>query len=265
MKVLPWELRKLRAQTRVQAMLVVCLLGPQLLALFLAASAGLPTDTLFGRHVRESGFALPLLVLGFAGTWALPLLTSLVAGDIFAAEDGLRTWSALLTRSRSRAEVFVGKVLAASLVALGLLVVTAASSLVAGLELAGWQPLTSLSGDATPPGRALLLVLASWASAAPPLLGFTALACLVSVVSRSSVVGVGAPVVLGLGMQLLALVGGLGTATAVLLSTPFEAWHGFVREHPFYGPLWQGLLVCAVWTVACLVPAFRVLTRRDVT
>ena len=100
--VLRWELRKLRAQVRVQALLLVCLLAPPLLAVLLSVQTGLPKDTLFGRHVRESGSALPLLVLGFAGTWALPLMTSLVAGDVFASEDGQRTWSALLTRSRTR-------------------------------------------------------------------------------------------------------------------------------------------------------------------
>jgi ABC-2 type transport system permease protein len=264
-KVLPWELRKLRAQRRVRALLLVCVLGPPLLAVVLGAQSGLPRDTLFGRHVHDSGFALPLLLLGFAGTWAFPLLTSLVAGDIFSAEDGHRTWQALLTRSRSRAEVFTGKVVAASLVALGLLAVTAVSSLLAGLALAGDRPLTGLSGTPLSPGRATLLVLASWASAAPALLGFTALACLLSVLSRSSVVGVGGPVLLGLLMQLLALLGGLGQATGVLLTAPFTAWHGLVRDGAYYGPLWQGALVALGWAAACLVPARRVLLRRDVT
>lgn len=265
MKVLPWELRKLRAQPRVQLLLALCLLLPPALGVGLAAQTGLPKDSLFGRYVHDSGFALPLLVLGFAGTWVLPLLTSLVAGDIFAGEDGQRTWSALLTRSRTRSEVFTGKVLAASLTALALLAVLAASSVVAGLAVAGSRPLTSLSGGQLSPGRAVTVVAASWLSVVPPLLAFTALACLVSVVSRSSVVGVGAPVVLGLVMQLLSLVGGLGRLPQLLPSAPFFAWRGLLREHPFYGPLWQGALVSTVWIVACLVPARLVLLRRDVT
>lgn len=263
MRVLPWELRKLRAQGRVRALLLVCLLAPPLLAVVLGAQSGLPKDTLFGRHVHDSGFALPLLVLGFAGTWAFPLLTSLVAGDIFAAEDGHGTWQALLTRSRTRSEVFTGKVAAAALAAVLLLAVLAVSSLVAGLALAGDRPLTGLSGTPLAPGRAALLVLASWASVLPALLGFTALACLLSVVSRSSVVGVGGPVVVGLLMQLLALLGGLGQATNALLTTPFGAWHGLVREGAQWDGLWQGALVSLVWVVACLVPARVVLLRRE--
>lgn len=263
MKVLPWELRKLRAQLRVRVAFLVCLLGPPLLALVLHSQSGLPKDTLFGRHVQDSGFALPLLVLGFAGTWGLPLLTSLVAGDIFASEDGQRTWAAVLTRSRTRGEVFTGKVLAACVVALGLLVVTTISSLLGGLALAGNGLLTGLSGTQLSAGRSTLLVLASWASVIPPLLGFTAVACLLSVLTRNSVVGVAGPVVLGLLMQLLSLLGGLGPAAGALLTTPFAAWHGLVRDEPYFGPLWQGALVSAVWIVCCLLPARWVLLRRD--
>jgi ABC-2 type transport system permease protein len=259
------ELVKLVAQLRVRIMLLVCLLGPVLVALVLGEQSGLPKDTLFGRHVHESGYALPLVILGFAGTWGFPLLTSLVAGDIYSAEDAHRTWPAVLTRSRTRAQVFTGKVLVSVLVATTLLLVTAASSVLAGVALAGSAPLVGLSGSTLSPGEAALLVGASWLTALPPLLGFTALACLLSVVSRSSVIGVGGPVVLGLVMQLLSLLGSLGAATNVLLTTPFAAWHGLVREHPFYGPLWQGALVSLVWTVGCLLVARRVLLSRDVS
>jgi ABC-2 type transport system permease protein len=110
--VLRWELRKLLAQNRVRAALGICLYGPPLLAVVLSLQSALPKDTLFGRHVFASGYALPLVVLGFAAVWAFPLMTSLVAGDIFSSEDAHRTWPSLLTRDRSRAEVFRAKVLA---------------------------------------------------------------------------------------------------------------------------------------------------------
>ncbi len=265
MTVLRAELAKLAAQLRVRLLLVVCLLGPVLVALVLGQQSGLPKDTLFGRHVHESGYALPLVILGFAGTWGFPLITSLVAGDIFSAEDAHHTWAALLTRSRSRAQVFTGKVLASVVAAVVLLLVTAASSILAGVALSGSSPLVGLSGTELSPGRAALVVVVSWLTALPPLLGFTALACLLSVVSRNSVVGVGGPVVLGLVMQLLSLLGGLGSATNALLTTPFASWHGLVREHPFYGPLWQGALVSLVWAVVCLAVARRVLLTRDIS
>ena len=264
MRTLPWELRKLAAQTRVRVALLVCLLGPAVVALVLSAQSGLPKDTLFGRHVLTSGFALPLVLLGFCSLWVFPLLTSLVAGEVFAGEDAHGTWPALLTRGRSRGEVFTGKLLACCLAPVVLLATAALSSLAAGLALAGSEPLVSLSGTTLSPGRAAVLVLVSWASAVPPLLGFTALAVLLSVLSRSTVVGVGGPVLLGLLMQLLSLLGPLGTSSNALLTTPFLAWRGLVRGDAYYGPLWQGALVSLVWAVACLVPARVVLLRRDV-
>jgi ABC-2 type transport system permease protein len=259
------ELMKLTAQVRVRVLLLVCVFGPVLAALVLGQQSGLPKDTLFGRHVHASGYALPLVILGFAGTWGFPLLTSLVAGDIFSAEDAHHTWPALLTRSRTRAQVFTAKVVAAALVAAVLLLLLTATSTLAGVALSGNKPLVGLSGTELSPGHAALLVVASWLTALPPLLAFTALACLLSVVSRSSVVGVGGPVVLGLLMQLLGLLGGLGSATDALLTTPFAAWRGLVREHPYYGPLWQGALVSLVWAAVCLAVARRVLLTRDVS
>lgn len=265
MKVLRLELMRLRAQPRVRAAFALCLLGPPLLALVLSAQTGLPKDTLFGRYVKESGFALPLLVLGFAGTWAFPLLTSIVAGDVFATEDGHGTWQSLLTRSRTRAEVFTGKVVAAALTSVALLVVAASSSLAAGLALAGDRPLPGLSGTPLAPGRAAGLVLLSWATELPPLLAFAALSVLLSILTRSSVAGVGGPLLIGLVMQLIALLGALGSGTNALLTTPFAAWHGLVRDGAYYGPLWQGALVSLAWAVTCLVPARRLLLTRDIT
>jgi ABC-2 type transport system permease protein len=264
MRTLPWELFRLRHQLRIRIAFAVCLLGPPVLALVLRAQTGLPTDTLFGRYVKDSGFALPLLLLGFAGTWAFPLVTSIVAGDVFATEDGHGTWQALLTRSRTRGEVFTGKVVAALLTSVALLAVAAGSSLVAGLALAGDRPLLGLSGTALSPGRACGLVLLSWATELPPLLAFGGLAVLLSVVTRSSLAGVGGPLLLGLLMQLLALLGALGSGANALLTTPFAAWHGLVRDEPFFGPLWQGAVISLIWFVACLVPARMCFLRRDI-
>ncbi len=129
----------------------------------------------------------------------------------------------------------------------------------------GWSPLVGLSGDSLTPGRAAVVVGLCWLTAVPPLLGFTALSVLLSVLSRSPVGGIGGPVFLGLLMQLLALLGGLGTAVNALLVTPFTAWHGLVRDDAIVGPLWQGLLVSLLWGLVSLGLARRVLLSRDVT
>src|SRR5262249_43864885 len=172
------------------------------------AQSAVPSDTLFGRFMMESGFALPLVVLGFASLWAFPVLASIVGGDLFSAEDRYGTWPTVLTRSRSRAEMFSGKVIAAlgfSSLAVGIL---AFCSMAAGVLVIGAQPLFDLSGALLSPAQAITRVALAWVSIWPPALGFTAIAVLVSVATRSSVAGVGVPGVIGLAMPLDTPVGG---------------------------------------------------------
>jgi len=257
------ELGKLLAQLPVRAVAAVCLLGPFAFAAVLRIQSAIPADTLFGRWVHQSGFALPLVVLGFAGSWGFPVLAGLVAGDVFAGEDRHDTWKTLLTRSCDRRSIFVGKTLAAAACAVGIVTMLALSSLAAGVLTVGAQSLVGLSGTLLPPGHSLGLVLLSWLVSLVPVLGFVALAILLSVTTRSSVMGVLGPVVVGVGMQLLALVGRGDIVRTLLLASAFDAWHGLFVAHPFHRPLERGLAVSIGYIVACLGVTWIVLLRRD--
>jgi ABC-2 type transport system permease protein len=245
-------------------MLALCLVAPPVVALVLDGQTP-PADTLFGRYIHASGFAVPLLLLGFATQWIFPLLTSLVAGDIFASEDHLGTWKTVLTRSVSRAQLFWAKALAATTFAVAVLVLLAASTIVSSVLVVGHQPLIGLTGQTIPSGTALRLVVAAWATDLPPLIGFTALSILLSVRTRNPAVGVVGPVVLGFAMALVGSIGGIGLLRRALLSTPLESWHGLLTAQPFHGPLYQGLVVSALWTAVCLFFAYTALRRRDIT
>jgi hypothetical protein len=83
---------------------LLCLVVPFLVAAAFEVQRAVPQDTLFGPCVHTSGFALPLVILGFSGQWAMPLLTAMVSGDIFSSEDHFGTWKTVLTRSRSRGQ-----------------------------------------------------------------------------------------------------------------------------------------------------------------
>jgi ABC-2 type transport system permease protein len=262
--VLRWELRKLAAQARARYTLLGCLLAPALIVVVLNAQARPPKDTLYGRQIHASGYAMPLLVLGFAAQWVLPLLTALVAGDIFASEDHHGTWKTVLTRSVSRSQVFLAKTLASMLFAVTVLLVLATSTIATSLIVVGRQSLLGLTGQLIPPGTALPLVLGAWATALPPLLAFTALAVLLSVVSRNPSVGVVGPVVLGLVMQLVGSLGGLNLVRHLLLTTPFESWHGLFTARRFYDLVTEGVLVSAGWAAVCLSLAYTSLRRRDI-
>jgi ABC-2 type transport system permease protein len=262
---LVWELTKLAAQARTRVTLLLCAIAPILIVVVINGQQRPPKDSLYGRYIHHSGFAVPLLMLGFASQWVLPLLTALVAGDIFASEDHHGTWKSVLTRSASRAQLFWAKTIAAVGFAVVVLVLLAASTILSSIVIVGHQDLIGLTGQVIPSGSALRLVVASWATALAPLIGFTCLAILLSVRSRNPAVGIAAPVVIGMVMQLAGTLGGAEAIRPLLLTTPFESWHGLLAQVPFHGPLDSGLVVSAVWCLVCLGAAFLILRRRDIT
>jgi len=258
------ECSKLAAQLKSRAALAVCVAGPFVFAAALRLQNTLPEDTLFGRSAKESGFALSLVVLGFAALWVVPALSSIVAGDLFAAEDRYGTWTMLLTRSRVRGEVLAGKALVAfgySALAMGVL---AASSIAAGLLIIGSAPLVNLSGVALAPPQALARTALAWASTLPAALALTAIALLLSIATRSSAAGIGAPVIGALTMQVCALVDGPRALRAALITTAFDGWHGLLAEPRYYGPLVRGALASAAYLGVCVAVGYRTLQRRDI-
>lgn len=224
-----------------------------------------PKDTLFGRFAIDNGFALSLLVLGFAAQWVLPLLTAVVAGDVFASEDQHGTWKTVLTRSTSRSRLFWAKTITAGGFATLVLVLLAVSTIASSWVIVGHEPLIGLSGQTVPAATALLLVAESWATMLPPMLAFTCLAILLSVWSHNPAVGIAAPVVLGMVMQLVGALGGVETVRPFLVTTSFEGWHGLFTDPQFSGPLLEGVLVSWGWCVVSLGAAFVLLRRRDIT
>jgi ABC-2 type transport system permease protein len=260
-----WEIRKLTAQWWIPASLAVYFVAPFAFAVALKVQDTVPSDTIFGRWVHDSGFASPLVVLSFAGQWAFPLMVCLVAGDIFASEDRHGTWKTVLTRSTGRTSILVGKSLTAATYSVATVVLAGAGSLLSGALMLGHQPLVNLSGTLVPAGRATELVALAWISALPPVLGFTALGLLLSLVTRNSIAGALGPAVVAGLMQAVSFVGGIDTIHHVLLTWSFDAWHGWFTDKPFYGPLREGLVVCAVYTACFLGATYAVLRRRDFT
>src|SRR5436305_11883940 len=111
-KVYEWELAKLLAQKRTYLGLVSAILVPIVFVIVLVLQSGGPNDVPLGRYIRDTGLATPFVVLFFMSIWGFPLITALVAGDIVASESQHGTLKMILTRSRDRGEIFLGKVLA---------------------------------------------------------------------------------------------------------------------------------------------------------
>lgn len=257
------EQQKLIAQLATRVLALLCVIGPFAFAAILKVQSGTPSDALFGVWVHSSGFAISLVVLGFAGSWGFPLVAGVLAGDLFSSEDRYGTWKTVLTRSCTRGELFTGKVLAAMTFAVALVAVTAVSSLAAGVLLVGSASLVDLSGVLLSPGHAVALVLVSWVLCVLPTLAYTSLAVLFSVATRNGIVGVIGPALVALATQLLDLIGKGVWVHMLLIGSAFDGFHGLFTVHPFYGPLVVSSLVSLAWIAACLAAAWAILRRRD--
>lgn len=257
------ELRKLTAQLITRLMLLLVVLGPFAFAALLKVQSGTPSDALFGAWVHSSGYAISLVILGFAGNWGFPIIAGALAGDLFASEDRYGTWKTLLTRSCTREDVFVGKVLAAGTLIAGLGLVLAVSSLVAGAVFVGLHPLVNLSGALTSSGRMLALTLVSWIYCLLPVFAYMSVAILVSITTRNGILGVLAPLIVALLTQLLDLIGHGWIVHELLIGSGFDGWHGLFVAHPFFGPFAVSACVSLLWIAACLTVSWRVLRRRD--
>jgi ABC-2 type transport system permease protein len=260
-----FELLKLLAQWRIRLVIVACWLGPALFVAAVSRQSSLPADTLFGRWLRQTGWAGPLVVLSFSCTWVLPLLTSLVAGDSFASEDRLGTWPHLLVAVRSARRIFAAKALAALTVILLLAAGLAASGVAGGLAAVGNRPLVGLTGQLLAPGESARAVLLAWASVLAPTLAFAAVGLLGSVALGRSPLGLVVPALLALLLQLAALLPLPVAVRVALPSDAFVGWHGLFTEPAQTGPVVVGIAVSLVWALAACALAYALFMRRDFT
>lgn len=260
-----FELLKLVSQWRVRILLVVCWLAPGLFVAVVSRQSALPVDTVFGRLMNSTGWSGALVVLAFACSWGLPLLTALVAGDVFAVEDRLGTWRHLLVAVRSARRIFVAKTLASLLVILLLVAGLAISGVVGGLASVGNRPLAGLDGYAFSGSQVAGRFLLAWLCVLAPTLAFAAVGLLGSVALGRSPMGLVIPAVLAV---LLALVEMLPLPLAVRLALPsqaFFAWRGLFVEQAQTGPLLVGVVVALAWAVVATAAAYRLFLRRDFT
>ncbi|MEV6945472.1 ABC transporter permease [Streptomyces sp. NPDC051172] len=260
-----FELVKLVSQWRIRLLVLACWIAPALFVAGVSRQSTLPSDTLFGRWMHATGWAGPLVMLGFAGTYALPLLASVVAGDVFAAEDRLGTWRHLLVAVRSPRRIFVAKSLASLTVILLLVAGLALSSAVGGLVSVGNQPLVGLDGHLLAPGDAALRVLLAWTAALAPTLALAAIGLLGSVALGRSPMGLLLPPLLALAMSVAQM---LPLPVAVRLALPgyaFISWNGLFTSPTQLGPLLIGVAVGLVWAVLATVLAYLLFLRRDFT
>jgi ABC-2 type transport system permease protein len=260
-----FELVKLLSQWRIRVLLLACWIAPASFVAAVSVQSQLPADTVFGRWMHATGWAGALVVLDFSRSWALPLLTALVAGDVFATEDRLGTWRHLLVAVRSPRRIFLAKSLASLTVLVLLVAGLAASGIAGGLAAVGNRPLVGLDGHLLSPADAVGTVLLSWACVLAPTLAFAAIGLLGSVALGRSTMGLLMPALVAFALQLAQL---LPLPVAVQLALPshaFLAWRGLFTSPAQVGPLLVGLAVSLAWAAVATALAYCLFLRRDFT
>ncbi|MEV4327017.1 ABC transporter permease [Microbispora rosea] len=260
-----FELAKLLSQWRIRLLLLACWIAPAAFVAAVSLQSSLPADTVFGRWMNATGWAGALVVLDFSCSWALPLLTALVAGDVFAAEDRLGTWRHLLVAVRSPRRIFVTKGLASLTVLLLLVAGLAASGVIGGLAAVGNRPLAGLDGHLLAPADAAATVLLAWLCVLAPTVAFAAVGLLGSVALGRSPMGLLMPALLALVLQLAQLLPLPVSVRTALPNSAFIAWRGLFTSPAQTGPLLIGIAVSVVWAVAATALAYRLFLRRDFT
>jgi ABC-2 type transport system permease protein len=261
-----WELFKLRHQKRTYLGLGASIIVPILFVIAVHFQPQHRHDRgfAFASYLSKSGLAVPLVLLLFGAVWLFPLITSLVAGDIFASEDHNGTLKTVLTRSLERQQIFVGKTLASATYAVTAILLSGTIAVIAGCIQSGFNSLQSLSGAIVSAPKALELVYLSLLIYLIPIAAIVCIGLLLSTVTRNSAAAIVGTLMVSLLFQLIGILPGLGGLQPYLLSTQFNAWQGLLRTPIDYAPIVRAVWVCAIYGGGTLFASFLVFIRRDV-
>jgi ABC-2 type transport system permease protein len=260
-----WELRKLRAQKRTYMGLGLAVILPLIFVIVQNVhtrhGGG---DSIFAGQITQSGLATPVLMLLFESVFFLPLIASLVAGDVVAAEDGNGTLKTILTRSVDRGQVFAAKALTALSYATIAVLLSAAVASVGGIASWGFNPIKTFSGSTVSASEGLLLVIAANACYLIPLFAVASVAVLLSTSTRNSTASVVGAVGIVILLYIIAGIPGLEGIKPYLLTEQFQNWQGLLRTPTDWAPVLHSLWVCALYALPSLFAAYLVFLRRDV-
>jgi ABC-2 type transport system permease protein len=260
-----WELRKLVSQKRTYLGFALAIALP---LIFVAVQSLRQHhdrgENIFASQITQSGLATPVLMLLFLSVFMLPLIASLVAGDVVAAEDGNGTLKTILTRSVNRGQVFAAKALAALTYAAIAVFLSAAVATVAGVAAWGFKGVITYSGTVVSASEGLELVFAANACYLIPLFAVASIGVLLSTATRNSAASVVGTVGIVILLYIVAQIPGLEGIKPYLLTEQFEAWHGLLRTPTNWAPITHSAWVCALYAGPALFAGYLVFLRRDV-
>jgi ABC-2 type transport system permease protein len=261
-----WELRKLVSQKRTYMGLGLAVILPLIFVVVqnLHQHHGRGGDSIFASQITQSGLATPVLMLLFESVFFLPLIASLVAGDIVAAEDGNGTLKTILTRSVNRGQVFAAKLLAALTYGVIAVFLSAIVATIGGVSSWGFNQITTFSGSVVSASEGLLLVFAANVCYLIPLLTVVCIGVLLSTATRNSAASVVGTVGFTILLFIVASIPGLEGIKPYLLTEQYENWHGLLRTPTDWAPVTHSLWVCALYAAPAVLAAYLAFLRRDV-
>ncbi len=261
-----WELFKLRYQKRTYLGLGAAALVPIIfvVAIHFRHHRQGGGDFAFASYLSKSGLVVPLVILLFGAVWMFPLITALVAGDIFASEDHNGTLKTVLTRSLERWQIFAGKALAAATYAVVAIFINGTVAVIAGCIESGFNSVQTLTGTIVSAPKGLELVYLSLLVYLIPIATVVCIGLMLSTLTRNSAAAVVGTLMISLLFQLIGILPGLGALVPYLLSTQFNAWQGLLRQPIDWSPIIRAVWVCAMYGIPALGTAFLVFLRRDV-
>jgi ABC-2 type transport system permease protein len=262
-----WEMRKLRYQKRTYLGLGAATIVPILFVVavqFRHHQGGNGNGFAFSGYLTKSGLVFPLVILLFGAIWLFPLITALVAGDIFASEDHNGTLKTVLTRSLERWQIFAGKALTALTYGIVAIAIDGTVAVIAGSIESGFNSVQTLTGTIVSAPKGLELVYLSLLVYLIPIITIVCIGLLLSTITRNSAAAVVGTLMISLLFQLIGVLPGLGALQPYLLSTQFNAWQGLLRQPIDWAPIVRAAWVCAMYGVPAVAAAFLVFLRRDV-
>jgi len=260
-----WELRKLVSQKRTYLGFGLAVILPLIFVIVeLVRNQPAHGDTIFAQEILQSGLATPVLMLTFLVGFFLPLIASLVAGDIVANEDGNGTLKTILTRSVDRGQVFAAKTAAAITYAVLATYLAMAVGTIGGVASWGFHGLRTLSDTYVAAPKALLLVFAAHTFFLIPLIAVVSIGVLLSTVTRNSAAAIVGTIGVTIVLAIISAIPGLEGLHPYLLTQQYFAWQGLLRTPTDWAPITHSLWVCALYAVPSLVAGYLVFLRRDV-
>jgi ABC-2 type transport system permease protein len=248
-----WELRKLVSQKRTYLGYGLAVLLPVIFVVSQLVRGHPPHDaeSVFAGQIFESGLATPVLMLTFLAPFFLPLIASLVAGDIVA-------------RSVDRGQIYAAKVLAAATYGASAVFLSAAVATGAGIAAWGFHSVRTFSDSVVSASEALLLVFAANVMFLIPLLTVVSIGVLLSTVTRNSAAAIVGTLGTTLVLAIVEQIPGLEGLHPYLLTQQYFAWQGLLRTPTDWAPILHSLWVCALYAGPALFAGYLVFLRRDV-